>query len=69
MYGSESRGDSMDERRSKPATRQLALEEARATQAQIEVTWPSSVEQSFPGVPADRTVLIVEGDDELVIQQ
>ncbi|MFQ5690731.1 MAG: CRTAC1 family protein [Gemmatimonadota bacterium] len=36
-----------------------------ATEASIEITWPSGHEQVFRGVPADRTVLIVEGEEEL----
>ncbi len=39
----------------------------RATEALVEVVWPSGIEQAFTSVPADRTVLITEGEDQPVI--
>ncbi len=38
-------------------------------QALVEVTWPSGVTQVFRGVPADRAVLITEGEAEFVIER
>lgn len=39
----------------------------RATEARLEVTWPSGRTQHFGGLLADRTLLITEGQDEAVV--
>lgn len=39
----------------------------RATEARLEVTWPSGSTQHFGGLLADRTLLITEGQDEAVV--
>lgn len=40
---------------------------ARATEAHVEVTWPAGHTQRFGGLLADRTVLITEGRDEVLV--